>query len=111
MPNKGKWLLWIFVLLLAKKVAAGPRAPKQHRNWKLELTLMQCLCNSDEGIKLNEIDCEESEESVDVIGNIPGNPDIYIQGVSAKMLQTSRRGRGQQDDSKYIGNAGSEMLS
>ncbi|GFX18473.1 hypothetical protein TNCV_3370461 [Trichonephila clavipes] len=32
-------------------------------------------------------------------------------GVSAKMLQTSRRGRGQQDDSKYIGNAGSEMLS
>ncbi|GFX53199.1 RNase H domain-containing protein [Trichonephila clavipes] len=33
------------------------------------------------------------------------------QGVSAKMLQTSRRGRGQQDDSKYIGNAGSEMLS
>ncbi|GFV30475.1 hypothetical protein TNCV_1293931 [Trichonephila clavipes] len=35
----------------------------------------------------------------------------HIQGVSAKMLQTSRRGRGQQDDSKYIGNAGSEMLS
>ncbi|GFV69836.1 hypothetical protein TNCV_1204211 [Trichonephila clavipes] len=34
-----------------------------------------------------------------------------IMGVSAKMLQTSRRGRGQQDDSKYIGNAGSEMLS
>ncbi|GFV76783.1 hypothetical protein TNCV_4730031 [Trichonephila clavipes] len=32
-------------------------------------------------------------------------------GVSAKMLQTSRRGRGQQDDSKYVGNAGSEMLS
>ncbi|GFT11760.1 hypothetical protein TNCV_3684051 [Trichonephila clavipes] len=34
-----------------------------------------------------------------------------IQGVSAKMLQTSRRGRGQQDDSKCIGNAGSELLS
>ncbi|GFX63834.1 hypothetical protein TNCV_5033031 [Trichonephila clavipes] len=31
--------------------------------------------------------------------------------VFAKMLQTSGRGRGQQDDSKYIGNAGSEMLS
>ncbi|GFX94936.1 transposable element Tcb1 transposase [Trichonephila clavipes] len=39
------------------------------------------------------------------------NEDRYIQGVSAKMLQTSTRGRGQQDDSKYIGNAGSEMLS
>ncbi|GFU35307.1 hypothetical protein TNCV_2143581 [Trichonephila clavipes] len=36
-------------------------------------------------------------------------PDVM--GVSAKMLQTSGGGRGQQDDSKYIGNAGSEMLS
>ncbi|GFT50286.1 transposable element Tcb2 transposase [Trichonephila clavipes] len=36
---------------------------------------------------------------------------VQSTGVSAKMLQTSRRGRGQQDDSKYIGNAGSEMLS
>ncbi|GFT80724.1 hypothetical protein TNCV_1539691 [Trichonephila clavipes] len=40
-----------------------------------------------------------------------GNRSMSQRFMSAKMLQTSRRGRGQQDDSKYIGNAGSEMLS
>ncbi|GFS78629.1 hypothetical protein TNCV_3148261 [Trichonephila clavipes] len=51
-----------------------------------------------EALGWNGLDCRE-------------NCLIIGEGVSAKMLQTSRRGRGQQDDSKYIGNAGSEMLS
>ncbi|GFS52395.1 hypothetical protein TNCV_4850991 [Trichonephila clavipes] len=34
--------------------------------------------DSDEDIKLSESDCEESEESADIIDNIPVNPDIYI---------------------------------
>ncbi|GFY18895.1 transposable element Tcb2 transposase [Trichonephila clavipes] len=34
--------------------------------------------NSDEDIKVNENDCEESEESADVIDNIPVNPNIYV---------------------------------
>ncbi|PRD21702.1 UNVERIFIED_CONTAM: hypothetical protein NCL1_51054 [Trichonephila clavipes] len=33
--------------------------------------------NSDEDIRLNESNCEESEESADVIDIIPINPDIY----------------------------------
>ncbi|PRD28571.1 UNVERIFIED_CONTAM: hypothetical protein NCL1_31959 [Trichonephila clavipes] len=34
--------------------------------------------DSDEDIRLNENDCEESEGSADVIDNIPVNPDIYF---------------------------------
>ncbi|GFW18394.1 uncharacterized protein TNCV_1184221 [Trichonephila clavipes] len=33
--------------------------------------------DSDEDIRLNESNCEESEESADVIDIIPINPDIY----------------------------------
>ncbi|GFX52109.1 hypothetical protein TNCV_981461 [Trichonephila clavipes] len=33
---------------------------------------------SDENIRLNESDCEESEKRADVIDNIPVNPDIYV---------------------------------
>ncbi|GFT11696.1 hypothetical protein TNCV_264831 [Trichonephila clavipes] len=46
--------------------------------------LCVCVCvscstlDSDEGIRLNESDCEESEESADVFNNIPVNPDIYV---------------------------------
>ncbi|GFX33130.1 transposable element Tc3 transposase [Trichonephila clavipes] len=36
------------------------------------------LANSDEDIKLNKSDCEESEESANVIDNIPVNPDTYV---------------------------------
>ncbi|GFW62026.1 uncharacterized protein TNCV_1684571 [Trichonephila clavipes] len=36
--------------------------------------------HSDENIKLSESDCEESEESADIIDNIPVNPDIYVAG-------------------------------
>ncbi|GFW05024.1 hypothetical protein TNCV_598181 [Trichonephila clavipes] len=34
--------------------------------------------DSDEDMRLSENDCEESTESVDVIDNIPVNPDIYV---------------------------------
>ncbi|GFT28456.1 hypothetical protein TNCV_428711 [Trichonephila clavipes] len=34
----------------------------------------------DEDIKLNESDGEESEESTDIIDNIPVNPDMYVTG-------------------------------
>ncbi|GFX66218.1 uncharacterized protein TNCV_341931 [Trichonephila clavipes] len=34
--------------------------------------------DSNEGIRLSESDCKESEESADEIGNIPLNPDIYV---------------------------------
>ncbi|GFX62114.1 uncharacterized protein TNCV_2228401 [Trichonephila clavipes] len=34
--------------------------------------------DSDEEIRLSESDCEESEESADIIDNIPVNSDIYI---------------------------------
>ncbi|GFY17490.1 hypothetical protein TNCV_3518451 [Trichonephila clavipes] len=34
--------------------------------------------DSDEDMKLNESDCEESEESENVIDNTPVNPDTYI---------------------------------
>ncbi|GFW57936.1 uncharacterized protein TNCV_1418831 [Trichonephila clavipes] len=34
--------------------------------------------DSYEDIKLSESKCEESEESADVIDNIPVNPDIYV---------------------------------
>ncbi|GFV98548.1 uncharacterized protein TNCV_4848771 [Trichonephila clavipes] len=33
-----------------------------------------------EDIRLSESDCEESEESADIIDNIPVNPDIYVAG-------------------------------
>ncbi|GFW84909.1 hypothetical protein TNCV_681971 [Trichonephila clavipes] len=36
------------------------------------------LVDSDEDIRLNETYCEESEESADVIDNIPVNLDIYV---------------------------------
>ncbi|GFX22955.1 hypothetical protein TNCV_2086631 [Trichonephila clavipes] len=39
------------------------------------LTLLQ---NSDEDRRLNKNECAESEESVDVIDNIPVNTDIYV---------------------------------
>ncbi|GFU89226.1 uncharacterized protein TNCV_2896741 [Trichonephila clavipes] len=32
----------------------------------------------DDDIRLSESDCEESEESADVICNIPVHPDIYV---------------------------------
>ncbi|GFV40125.1 uncharacterized protein TNCV_31841 [Trichonephila clavipes] len=38
--------------------------------------------DSDENIRLSESDCKESEESVDIIVNIPVNPDIYIVAFS-----------------------------
>ncbi|GFT58107.1 RNA-directed DNA polymerase from mobile element jockey [Trichonephila clavipes] len=44
--------------------------------------------NSNEDIRLNENDCEESEESADVIDNIPKNLDIYI---SLEMAQSGYR--------------------
>ncbi|GFU18945.1 hypothetical protein TNCV_2347351 [Trichonephila clavipes] len=34
--------------------------------------------DTDENIRLSESDCKESKESVDIIGNIPINPDIYV---------------------------------
>ncbi|GFW37234.1 hypothetical protein TNCV_5021321 [Trichonephila clavipes] len=34
--------------------------------------------DSDEDIRLSESDCEESEESADVIDNIPVNPNVYV---------------------------------
>ncbi|GFW32462.1 uncharacterized protein TNCV_676211 [Trichonephila clavipes] len=34
--------------------------------------------DSDEDIRLNESDCEESEESADITDNSPANPDIYV---------------------------------
>ncbi|GFW33304.1 uncharacterized protein TNCV_2859811 [Trichonephila clavipes] len=37
-----------------------------------------CNLDSDEVIRLSESDCEESEKSVDVIDNIPVNPDIQV---------------------------------
>ncbi|GFW48842.1 hypothetical protein TNCV_3900401 [Trichonephila clavipes] len=34
--------------------------------------------DSDEIMRLNERDCEESDESEDVIDDTPVNPDIYV---------------------------------
>ncbi|GFX92124.1 uncharacterized protein TNCV_1740441 [Trichonephila clavipes] len=34
--------------------------------------------DSDEDIRLSESDCKESEQSADVIDNIPENPDKYV---------------------------------
>ncbi|GFT98878.1 uncharacterized protein TNCV_3792841 [Trichonephila clavipes] len=34
--------------------------------------------DSEEDVRLSESDCEESEESADVIDNIPVNPDMYV---------------------------------
>ncbi|GFW61314.1 uncharacterized protein TNCV_4136321 [Trichonephila clavipes] len=57
----------------------------QIRTWRQSgfgLPLKSCLSTmpgySDEAIKLDESDCEESEESADVIDNIPVNPDILF---------------------------------
>ncbi|GFV29014.1 hypothetical protein TNCV_749691 [Trichonephila clavipes] len=33
---------------------------------------------SDENIRLSKVDCKESEESADLIDNIPLKPDIYV---------------------------------
>ncbi|GFY17805.1 uncharacterized protein TNCV_1075401 [Trichonephila clavipes] len=41
---------------------------------------------SDEGLRLNESDYEESEESADVIDNIPVNPDMYVTGDSTEWI-------------------------
>ncbi|GFS82886.1 uncharacterized protein TNCV_289111 [Trichonephila clavipes] len=45
---------------------------------ELGTALVSQQLNSDEDIRLNESDCEESEESADEIHNIPVNPDIYV---------------------------------
>ncbi|GFT72234.1 retrovirus-related Pol polyprotein from transposon 412 [Trichonephila clavipes] len=34
--------------------------------------------DADEDVGLNESDCEESEESADIVDNIPVNPDVYV---------------------------------
>ncbi|GFS83163.1 hypothetical protein TNCV_1287491 [Trichonephila clavipes] len=40
---------------------------------------LSCLnLNSDEDIRLNESDCNESEESGDEVDNAPVNSDIYV---------------------------------
>ncbi|GFX54203.1 hypothetical protein TNCV_2338371 [Trichonephila clavipes] len=69
----------------------APRSPNYHTNGRTFELLTNLMC----------------------IATLHGGSSVVLgpNGVSAKMLQTSRRGRGQQDDSKYIGNAGSEMLS
>ncbi|GFV07071.1 hypothetical protein TNCV_4687451 [Trichonephila clavipes] len=36
--------------------------------------------DSDEDKRLSESDCEESEESADIIANVPLNTDIYVTG-------------------------------
>ncbi|GFV79520.1 histone-lysine N-methyltransferase SETMAR [Trichonephila clavipes] len=47
--------------------------------WRLEPGCYSAyVVDSDEDIRLDESDCEESEESADVIDNIPVNPDIYL---------------------------------
>ncbi|GFV24913.1 hypothetical protein TNCV_883791 [Trichonephila clavipes] len=46
-----------------------------------DLVKSECLSkypDSDEDVRLNESDCEESEESADVIDNISVNSDIYV---------------------------------
>ncbi|GFW32086.1 hypothetical protein TNCV_2601121 [Trichonephila clavipes] len=39
---------------------------------------LEYIADSDEDIRLNESDCEESEERADVIDNIPVNPDKHV---------------------------------
>ncbi|GFU35642.1 uncharacterized protein TNCV_2099381 [Trichonephila clavipes] len=42
--------------------------------------------NSDEDLRLSESDCEEFEESADIINNIPVNFDIYIARDSTEQI-------------------------
>ncbi|GFW13853.1 uncharacterized protein TNCV_2097341 [Trichonephila clavipes] len=46
----------------------------------------QADVNSDEDIRLNENDYEESEESADVIDNIPVNSDRYVARASIEWI-------------------------
>ncbi|GFW89901.1 hypothetical protein TNCV_2979971 [Trichonephila clavipes] len=47
--------------------------------------------DSEEDIRLSESDCEESEESADIIDNIPVNPDIYRNEVTSTTDQYYKR--------------------
>ncbi|GFV04274.1 ig-like domain-containing protein [Trichonephila clavipes] len=52
----------------------------------------------------NHFDSAQASGALLLGGRVYISPSLAVgNGVSAKMLQTSRRGRGQQDDSKHIG--------
>ncbi|GFU51202.1 urease [Trichonephila clavipes] len=65
-----------------------------------------CKLNHPEAVALIACQIQEFARNGDTVAQLMNKGQLLL----AKMLQTSRRGRGQQDDSKYIGNAGSEML-
>ncbi|GFY30426.1 hypothetical protein TNCV_4066761 [Trichonephila clavipes] len=50
----------------------------RYMGWNVQCAHDICRLDSDEDIRLNENDCEGTEESGDVIDNVPVVPDIYV---------------------------------
>ncbi|GFV60573.1 hypothetical protein TNCV_3472081 [Trichonephila clavipes] len=53
-------------------------------------------------IKLNECDCEESEETADVTDNIPVNSDTYVTRADTEWIPKNSNVLGRFRDSKCL---------